>query len=188
MDKLVDWVKTYNAGAAVNRQLKGICLDVEPYILPVWQQDTDRMLGLWRDTVDTFVKEVKTGAPGLTAGAQLPFWLEMLKVSDGNGAQIPLSDWMIRRLDQVTLMAYRDNAADIISIVENELNAAEKQGGSIIIAVETRPSSEGPITFYPYGQALMLREMDKVIGTIHGRASFKGYAVHDYESWYSLKD
>ncbi|MDB5055827.1 MAG: hypothetical protein JWM44_3877 [Bacilli bacterium] len=187
--KLIDWVKTYNNSVSAAEQFKGIHLDVEPYDLPEWYTDNDTQLGLWTDTVSGFVEEMKIETPNLISGADLPVWLEKFNVPDGQGGRTTLSNWMIRKLDQSTLMAYRDNAPDIISSIKNELNEAEKNAKPVIVAVETLQSSEGPISFYEKGKTQMMRELSKVVETLSSsRTSFAGYAVHDYAGWSSLRE
>lgn len=188
MYKLIDWVTNYNNSVPEGEKFKGIHLDVEPFTMPIWNQDPDKMLGLWRDTISGFVKQVKISLPGAVAGADLPFWLEKFHVPDGHGGRTDLSKWMIGELDQITLMAYRDNSADILSSVSSEMDEADQIGKPIVIAVETKPSSEGPITFYNKGQSLMFQELGKVVGQLHGRSSFAGYAIHEYASWINLKE
>jgi hypothetical protein len=187
MYKLLDWVKNYNKKVQANQQFKGIHLDVEPFVMPVWNQNTDTMVGLWTDMVSGFVEEIKKDSPHLIVGADLPVWLEKINVPDGHAGRTTLSDWMIRELDQTTLMAYRDNSNDILSSVAKEMDEAEKDGKSIIVAVETKQSNDGTITFHDKGQTLMMQELGKVVDTLQSRASFVGYAIHDYESLITLK-
>lgn len=186
--KLIDWVKTYNNSVSADEQFKGIHLDVEPFVLQAWYADMDTMLGLWRDTVSGFVEEMKIETPQLIAGADLPVWLEKFNVPDEQGGRTTLSNWMIRKLDQTTLMAYRDNASDIISSITNELGEADKNGKPIIVAVETLQSFEDHITFYDKGRSQMMRELSTVGETLRSSASFAGYAIHDYDGWSHLKE
>ncbi|WP_141334009.1 MULTISPECIES: hypothetical protein [unclassified Paenibacillus] len=188
MYKLINWVKTYNNSVAAEERFRGIHLDVEPYVMRAWYEDTDTMLGLWRDTVSGFVEEMKIETPDLIAGADLPVWLEQFNVPDGEGGRTTLSNWMIGKLDQTTLMAYRDNAADIISSIATELGEAERNGKSVIVAVETLPSSEGPISYFDKGSLQMMRELGTVGEALISRAPFTGYAVHDYDGWSRLKE
>ncbi len=188
MYKTIDWVKTYNAGVAADSRFKGIHLDVEPYTMPIWKQQTDALLGNWRDTITGFVQQTKADTPDMIAGAALPSWLDKFDVPDGQGGRSTLSEWMIRQLDQTTLMAYRDTSEDILSIVSTEMDQADRDGKSVIIAVETKPSSEGPITFYSKGQAVMMQELGKVIDMLQKRPSFSGWAIHEYDSWIQLKE
>jgi hypothetical protein len=186
--KLIDWVKTYNNSVPAEDRFKGIHLDVEPFVMQKWYDDTDTMLGLWRDTVSGFVEEMKADTPGLIAGADLPVWLDKFNVPDGQGGRTTLSNWMIRKLDQITLMAYRDNAADILSSISTKLDEAEKNGKPVIVSVETLRSSEGPISFYEKGRRQMMQELGTVIGTLNNRVPFAGYAVHDFFGWSSLRE
>ncbi|WP_052487049.1 hypothetical protein [Gordoniibacillus kamchatkensis] len=188
MYKLIDWVKTYNGTVAAAEQFKGIHLDVEPFVMRAWYADTDAMLGLWRDTVSGFVEEMRAETPHLIAGADLPVWLEQFSVPDGRGGRTTLSEWMIRQLDQTTLMAYRDNASDIVSSIKTELGEAERNGKPVIIAVETVPSSEGFITFYGKGRSQMMRELGTVSEMLESSGSYAGIAIHDYESWARLRE
>lgn len=185
--KLIDWVKTYNGTVSAESQFKGIHLDVEPFVMKKWFEDTDTMLGLWRDTISGFVEQMKMDTPGLTAGADLPVWLDIFDVPDGYGGRTTLSNWMIRTLDQTTLMAYRDNASDIVASIATELGEADKNGKPVIVAVETLQSPESFITFYDKGRSRMLKELGTVENTLNNHASFTGYAVHDYLGWSSLK-
>jgi hypothetical protein len=186
--KLINWVKTYNGGVAAEERFTGIHLDVEPFVLQAWHADTDTMLGLWRDTMSGFVEEMKIETPQLTAGADLPVWLDKFMVQDGLGGRTTLSNWMLQRLDQTTLMAYRDNVPDIISSISNELSEAENNGKSIIVALETLPSTEGPISYYDKGRLQMLQDLSVMGETLKDRASFAGYAIHDYEGLTRLKE
>jgi hypothetical protein len=186
--QLIDYVKTYNEHVTPERRFKGIHLDVEPYLLQAFASDSDTMLGLWKDTISGFVQEMRADVPGLVSGAVIPFWLDKFDVPDGQGGRTTLSDWIIRELDQTTLMAYRDNSTDILSSIENEMNEAQQNGKTIIVAVETNPSNEGPITFYTKGQLLMFQELGKVVNALKNRPPFAGYAIHDYDSWRALKE
>lgn len=185
--KFIDWVKSYNNNVLPAERFKGIHLDVEPYVLPQWRTEQDALLGLWMDTVSGFVEEVKADS-SITVGASLPVWLDGFRVRDGYGGRTTLSDWMIRRLDQITLMAYRDNAKDILASVADELELAEKAGKPVVVGVETLNNGEPNTSFYPLGRAYMMRELDTVIRTLSGKSSFAGHAVHEMEGWSALKD
>jgi len=182
---LINWVKRYNQNAAPEERFTGIHLDVEPYVLPQWQDDTDKMLGLFMDTISGFVQEVRAET-GLAAGADLPVWLEQFQVRDGYGGRTTLSDWMIRRLDQTTLMAYRTRARDIVSSVSREMKEAARRGKSVTVAVETAEASEPDLSFYTEGRARMDAVLDEACRSFQAEASFAGFAVHDFENWRKL--
>lgn len=185
--QFIQWVKTYNNSARPIERFNGIHLDVEPYVLPQWRSDPDTILGFWMDTVSGFVEEVKSDSY-LTTGVDLPVWLSGFSVRDGYGGRTTLSSWMIHKLDQVTLMAYIDNAQGIIKAVSNELDEAEKAGTPVIVGVETFNNYEPNSSFYAKGRTQMMSELNTVVQTLSSKSSFAGYAVHEYESWASLKE
>lgn len=135
-----------------------------------------------------FVEEMKAETPGLTAGADLPVWLMKFGVPDGAGGRTTLSEWMIRELDQTTLMAYRDNAADILGSISNELGEAEKYGKPVIVAVETLPNADSSISYYAKGRRQMMQDLGTVGEKLGSRVPYAGYAVHDFDGWSRLKD
>ncbi|CAG7618609.1 hypothetical protein PAESOLCIP111_02132 [Paenibacillus solanacearum] len=187
-DKMYDfiyWVKQYNVGARAEEQFDGIHLDVEPYVMPQWKQQSDAMIGLWTDTVSGFVQEVKSDTD-LTVGIDMPVWLETYRVRDGYGGMTTLSDRLMRMVEQVTLMAYIDNAKDIIDSVQNELAEADRAGVPVLIAVDTVDSGEPGGSFHAKGTASMSAELGKVHEAFAGHASYKGTAVHEWDSWLQI--
>jgi hypothetical protein len=182
----IDWVNTYNNGVLPVERFNGIHLDVEPYVLPQWRIDPDKTMGLWMDLMSGFVQQVKADTH-LTAGADLPVWLDKASIHDGNGGRITLSDWMIRKLDQVALMAYIDNAKDIIKSVSNEMDEAEKAGTPVIIGVDTFKNYDEHGSFYAKGSTQMQNELNTVVQALSSKSAFSGYAVHEYQSWSTLK-
>jgi hypothetical protein len=185
--QFIDWVITYNSNVKPVERFNGIHLDVEPYVLPQWRDDPDTMLGLWRDMVSGFNQQVKADSH-LTVGADLPVWLNRFNVHDGYYSKTTLSDWMMGHLDQVTLMAYFDNAKNIIKSVSNVLDEAEKNGTPVIIGVDTFNNSEIGSSFYSKGRYQMQNELNTVVQNLSSKSSFAGYSVHDYESWSTLKE
>jgi hypothetical protein len=183
--KFIYWVKAYNNSSRSAERFGGIHLDVEPYVLPQWQTDQDTIIGNWMDTVSGFVQEVKSDSY-LTVGADLPVWLEWFLVPDGKGDTTTLTDYMIGRLDQITLMAYIDNAQGIINAVSKELN--EAAGKSLVIGVETMDNNEANSSFYAKGKAQMTSELDTVIQSLSSHPSYGGYAIHEYDSWVALRE
>jgi hypothetical protein len=185
MYEFIYWVKQYNNSVQPEERFTGIHLDVEPYVLTQWRQDSDTVIGQWMDTVSGFAEEVKADS-NLTVGIDMPTWLDSFKVRDGYGGMTTLPDWLIRRLDQVTLMAYLDNADDISKSVQEELNAADRAGVPVLVAVDTVNSGEVGGSFFNKGQASMKNELRGVVGSLGNHPSFKGYSVHEWDSWMKL--
>ncbi|WP_079914051.1 hypothetical protein [Paenibacillus sp. 32352] len=184
MYAFIDWVKSYNGSVLPEERFAGIHLDVEPYVLPEWRKDSDTVIGLWKDTVSGFVEEVKSDST-LTVGMDMPVWLDSFQVGDGQGGRTTLSDWLIRRMDEVTLMAYFNKAQDIASSVQTELAEADQAGVPVLVAVDTVDSGE-PGTFYGKSEALMMQELSALLEQIGGRPSFGGIGVHEWDSWLKM--
>ncbi|NHN33742.1 hypothetical protein [Paenibacillus agricola] len=185
MYEFIDWVKQYNNSVQPEERFTGIHLDVEPYVLTQWRQDSDAVIGLWMDTVSGFAEEVKADSD-LTVGIDMPTWLDSIRVRDGYGGMTTLPEWLISRLDQVTLMAYFDNADNISQSVQDEINAADRVGVPVLVAVDTVNSGEVGGSFFNKGQVLMRNELAAVVGSLGDHPSFEGYSVHDWDSWMKL--
>jgi hypothetical protein len=185
MYDFIYWVKAYNNSSRSAERFNGIHLDVEPYVLPQWRYDQDTVIGHWMDTVSGFVEEVKSDSY-LTTGADFPVWLDRFLVPDGKGDTTTLTDWFFGRLDQITLMAYIDNAPDIVKAVTKELN--EAAGKPVIIGMETMDNDEANTSFYALGRSQLTGELNTVVQALSSHPSYAGYAIHEYDSWVMLRD
>jgi hypothetical protein len=184
----IKWVKDYNGRVSVKERFSGVHLDVEPYVLPDWKKNQSQLVELWMETVTLYTSELK--GSGLTSGADIPFWLDDIQTSKVAGTS-SLDEWMIDKLDQVTIMAYRNMAGTsngIIALAAHEAVVAKKLSKKIIIAVEALPSKEGSyVSFYKKGRAVLTEELRKVEQAMQNNPAFLGYAVHDYQGWRDLK-
>lgn len=189
MLKLVRYVKGYNQNVAPNQKFRGIHLDIEPYVMPVWREDRDEVLRQWMSNLDAFVEETKRDS-NLETSCDLAVWLDQFDVPDDPGT--PFSKWVIARLDHVTLMAFRDYAegpGGIAAVSKDELRFADELNKKLIIAVEMKESGEGEhITFHEEGKAEMMRQLEKLPNLLAEHPSYKGNAVHAYEYWKTAKD
>ncbi|UUZ83900.1 hypothetical protein LJK88_09085 [Paenibacillus sp. P26] len=187
MYKFIDWVKQYNLSVSPDERYTGIHLDVEPFTTKEWNQNQDAMLGYWRDTITGFVQESKTET-GLPTGADIPFWLYKFDIPDGQGGRTTLSRFMIGQLDSTTLMAYRDNTAEITDVASKELNEAEALGKPMLLSVETLPNPDSFITFYGKGRTKLNTVMGDLNEKMKNLKSYKGYAVHEFSAWTQMGD
>jgi hypothetical protein len=189
LKSLISWVKDYNRKVSISEKFRGVHIDVEPYILPDWNKNRNKIVKLWMETIRIYAAAMKDS--GLTKGADIPFWLDSIPASTAAGAPA-LDEWIIGQMDHVTIMAYR-NMADtpngIIALAANELNVAKKLGKKVIVGVEALPSEEGKfISFSQRGRAVLTAELEKVVNHMQDNPAFLGYAVHDYKGWRDLKN
>ncbi len=181
---LIAWVKEYNKTAAEDEQFHGIHVDIEPYLLPRWKTDRESVLRQWMENIGYAVHETKKDAK-LAVSADLPFWVNTLTVP---GESEKVSSWMIRHLDSITLMAYRNYAHGhngIVDIVQGIMNDAnEQERASIIVGVNIMKSSEGKnVSFHKEGTAEMKNQLTILQDELSKYNAFAGSAIHDYESW-----
>lgn len=138
MMNIVKWVKNYNLEAAEDERIRGIQLDIEPYLLPFWETDRERIIREWQANVQAFTSEVKK-QPELVASVALAFWLDDIPVPGEQSVSV--SQWMIEQFDTVCIMAYRDTLSGkngILALVEDELKEADKLGTRVMIAVNMK--------------------------------------------------
>ncbi len=190
MLRLVRYVKAYNRSAAPEEQFRGIHLDIEPYVLPLWREDPEGVLKQWMSNIEAFVSESKEGGGSLVTSSDLAVWLDRFHVP--GDPDTSFSKWMIEQHDHITLMAFRDRAegaGGIAAIVQDELRFANELGKEMIIAVEMKESHEGNyVSFHEEGKAEMRRQLDMLPGLLEEHSSYKGNAVHAYEYWQRAKE
>lgn len=186
---LIDWVIAYNKSVADTEKISGIHLDIEPYVMPEWKTDQASILRQWMNNVEAY-RERANQDPTLEVGCDMPFWLDKTYLTDN--PDITISEWLISKHDQVAVMAYRDRADgsnSISSLVPQEMGMADKWGKKVLIAVETKQSSEGDfVTFNEEGKTYMNTELAKLPDLMSTHPAYAGTAIHSYEYWKPLKD
>ncbi|CAI6029042.1 hypothetical protein PAECIP112173_00562 [Paenibacillus sp. JJ-100] len=179
----MDWIEDYQKQSFANEKFAGIHLDIEPHVHPLWKTNQASVITQWQGNVDYIVE--RAARMKMPVAADLPFWLDNYKIP---GTTTPVSSWMIRKFDSITIMAYRDTATAIYNVAKDELIDAASVGKKISIAVETKQSKEGEfITFYEEGDAYMeaqLKLLEKM-ASVHD--SFNGFSIHEYSSWKTLR-
>lgn len=187
---LISWVVRYNQSVGAEAAISGIHLDIEPHTLPEWKTDQASVIRQWMANVDAYTSYLQAQAPNLRLGADIPFWLDKYPLPDQ--PSISVAERLIAAHDHVAVMAYRDKAEgpnSISALVPQELEIAERLGKKIVVAVETKASSEGDfVTFYEEGRTRMEDELAKLHQLLGDSPSFAGVAIHSYEYWSSLKE
>jgi hypothetical protein len=161
-----------------------IQLDVEPYSLSEWARDQQ---GTAAQLVDMYEKLAGiTASTGLSVTACIPRWFDGVLVTR-NGVNRPLSEWIADASNRVALMDYVDNATSIIDDAANEIAYATKTGKQVVIGVETIPALEPEsVTFAEEGETAMDSALLQVVSRYRGESSFRGVAIHHYDSFRSM--
>lgn len=157
---------------------QGVHLDIEPWTRRDWA-------GRERELLDGLARTVR----GVAARTDLP-------------VEVDLSPWLaeahprqfgdiVARADAVTLMAYRDRAADILASSAAARRAIAGARRPYRVGVETGPVGDpepsAGQTFADDGRTVLERELAAVTGSLAGDARFAGVAIHDFEAWRALQ-
>lgn len=186
MLQIAKWVKRYNEEADPAERIRGIQLDIEPYLLPEWNEQRERIVREWQANIEAFLSEAKADSD-LSVTAAIAFWLDQIPAAGEPG--LSLSSWMIRRFDSIVLMAYRDKAEGtngMLELIEEEMQEAEEQGKKVLVAVNMKPMDEPHTTFAEEGSAEMEKQLDILSQSLEQRPAFAGVAIHDYRYWQEL--
>ncbi|EFI67359.1 Uncharacterized conserved protein, probably secreted [Lysinibacillus fusiformis ZC1] len=184
-DELFNWLHTYNENSTESEQFSGVHLDVEPYLNSGWSLHQAQTIESYQALI--MKASEKASQLQLTLEVDMPFWFDEVQYNNQFGKGL-LADWVIDHTDSVTIMAYRDAAKDIISIVEHEIAYASTVNKSIVIGVETGASEEGEnITFYDNGEAFMNEQLILVQQHFSNNDAFHGVAIHYVENWMTMR-
>lgn len=119
----------YQRRSTDDRRLAGVQYDIEPYLLPGFRTDPERILRGWATTLDG----LSAAAPPLALDLVLPFWLPLHGASD---LVLPT----VRRVaERVTVMAYRTAPSEILAAAEPMLAWSTEAGRPLHVALEAGP-------------------------------------------------
>ncbi|MFI5912416.1 hypothetical protein [Dactylosporangium sp. NPDC051541] len=156
------------------RLFDGVHLDVEPYLLPNWGPDQQRIAASFLGMLDAVRK---AGPEPLEA--DIPFWLATIKAGSQN-----LAEAVMQRVSAVTVMSYRDSGAAVLAVGADLLTRAQRSRTPIRLAAETQPSAEcSYCTFAGRSQSALRQQLAAIDAGARTYATYQGIAVHDYDSW-----
>jgi len=180
------WVTDHAAALDWRQQViatglfEGIHLDVEPYLTDGWSTDLPGTEAAYLALLD----KMRTGSP-LLIEADVPFWYGEYKIGRRNFA-----DEVLRRVNAVTVMSYRDTGTgvnSILSISQDWLVRGKAAGKRVRLGAETGPLADCPhCTFHEEGAARLTEELAKVDAATRKTPAFGGIAVHRYGTWRAL--
>jgi hypothetical protein len=158
----------------------GIHLDVEPYLTDGWSTDLQATQAAYLRLLD----RMRAGS-SLSLEADVPFWFGEYKIGGRN-----LADEVLRRVDAVTVMSYRDTGTgpnSILSISQDWLGRGKAAGKRVRLGAETAPLPDcRHCTFHEEGATRLAQELAKVDAATRTSAAFGGIAVHRYGTWRRL--
>lgn len=172
---MLDFVRAarrYQRSAPPAARIAGVHVDVEPYSLPAWDRDPERV---GRSLVHS-LRAARRAAGPLPLAADIPLWYEPELARD-----------VIAATDATTIMAYRDSAPEVIDVARDEVRLAGELGRTATVGVETGNYDPPSITFFEEGRAALARALAVVDTRLGARPGFGGLAVHQYGSLTGLR-
>lgn len=174
------WLNDYRQAAQQKEQFAGIHLDVEPYLLTEWKTHQMQVIVHYQKLINSWKREAMVYPQGL--GLDIPFWYDEVRLS-----QQSLFEWVMDRVDSVTIMSYRnqvEGSNGILEITSSERNYAKATGKKLYLGVETEPSHEGEhisIDSYP--------ALKQTLAELWGKVpEVEGISIHHFGSWSQLKE
>ncbi len=194
-------VLNYNKNSQPTEKFDGIYLDIEPYTLSSWEKDPDgNSFSLARSSVNknlaiqylqllsSINNTISASGETLTFGEDIPFWLD----SNGfeltyNGKTKLLSSHIQDQTDFITVMDYTDNYNNAITWAAYEINYGIAAGKYVVISFETQKLDNPESTFFEEGNVALENAFKQVSYSLSSKSSFKGFAIHDYNSYKALR-
>lgn len=167
----VDWLTRATAGGSFD----GVHLDVEPWALPEWPRDAQRLM-------DSYAALIATVAPRCPLAVDVVPWL-----ADRYRSGL---DRVVQHCESITVLAYRDRARQILTDLRGVQRICAAHGRRYRVGVETQaPGAALPsgVTFGDDGAAVMAGELAAVAAGIDDRL-FDGFAIHHVDSWRAMPE
>jgi hypothetical protein len=182
LEMMFQWIDWHQGNCTDDSQkLSGIHFDIEPWALDDFQTNKATHLASWEKIVGTIISFAKEH--GLTTAADLPFWANTVKMSDGQS----LDAYALSVLDSVTFMTYRNTAAGVLSVATEPLKAGKAANKRVWLAVETRTASEESLISYVIKPLIDLTsDLKTILTSAKKHKVCAGVAVHDYQQWKSM--
>jgi hypothetical protein len=145
-------IEAYQRRTPAEGRLAGLQYDIEPYLLPDWRVDAAGVMRGWAATVEALRASASTPLDMV-----LPFWLR--DQPDAGAAILPA---LRRSADVVTVMAYRTDAAAVLSAAEPLLAWGTEARIPVRVALEMGPLEDEATRLYGRAEAgevwLLLRD------------------------------
>ena len=183
-DTLWEWLSQYQQEYPASK-FTALHLDVEPYLSALWEENEKKAIYQYQELLQHAQQQVQDS--GIKFEVDIPFWYDEVFYNNTLGKG-NLAEWVISKVDGVSIMAYRNTVSALKSITKNEMNYAKKYRTPIVIGVETMPfPNERQISFATKGEKTMNRMLNQIIKHYAKNRYFDGVAIHHVHSWEKLK-
>jgi hypothetical protein len=200
--KLVRLVGQYNATAPPAQRLRGVQLDIEPYVDPDFFDDPQHGLLAYLDTMRDVVASyrqvrARPGNQTLRLGVAIPFWFDGEADAPGpvpfDGATKPAAFHLVDMLADLAhaylvVMAYRNFTAGedgSIRLLRSEFDYLASAGARCGLVVGQEYTEEDPprVTFHGLGRGVFRAAAAEIAAAYGHRAQFGGVSVNDVDAY-----
>jgi hypothetical protein len=168
-------------GAAATGLFHGLHMDVEPYLLPSWEQDQAALVPQYVSLLDE-----TASATELPLELDVPFWLPTVTLPGGEN----LADAVLARVAGVTVMSYRNTATganSMVGVADDLLRRAGTLAKPVRLGAETQALGDCASCSFHGTTAERLHQTLAAVDLAAQRyPAFAGIAVHQYDSWIAL--
>lgn len=186
-EEIMAWVSAYNQSHAY--KFRGVQYDIEPYLLPGYDNDEGPILTEYAQLTDQLANEAKTD--GLPLTMVLPHFFDDVIQWTPQVTVDGITDYtynqIIRILNQTTgnrviIMAYRNFAAGpdgSIDLSQTEVSEADDTNVKVLVAQETGPVQPSYVTFYGSSLSDLATQVNVINEQFDSDKSFAGISI-DY--------
>ncbi|WP_078551491.1 hypothetical protein [Bacillus alkalicellulosilyticus] len=182
---LLAWIYDYSATSNPNQQFTGIHLDIEPYLLPDWEENPEQVILDFQ----TVIQHVSTGMPPeMEFELAVPFWFSTMTYDNRHGMG-SLGRWLVQSADQLSVMTYRTDLLGengLIELFDPFLQLAKEENKKVRIAIETIEIDNERVSFYYHHQSKLDETIRELLYFYKKQSHFTGIDVHHYQSWRDL--
>ncbi|NKI18181.1 hypothetical protein HCU74_12270 [Spongiibacter sp. KMU-166] len=179
IDQAVEYTRRYPAARPT-----AIHLDIEAHLIREWQDQRNWVANQFIDLIAQ--ARHRSAAVSLPLVIDMPVWWDTFSIVR-EGVSRPLHQWVIDGADRIALMDYRDTEERIVNDAGDELRYASSRGKEIVVGVETMCIPPEMITFCEEGSANMEWVLQRVDGRLPVNDSYRGFAVHHYETYRTMR-
>ncbi len=183
-DTLWNWLSQYHQEYPASK-FAAIHLDVEPYLSTLWKENEKTAIHQYQQLLQHAQKQARSS--DMKIEVDIPFWYDEVLYNSTLGRG-NLAEWIIARVDGVSIMAYRNTVTALKSITKNEMSYAQKYKTPVVIGVETMHfSTEPQVSFAIKGEKQMNGTLDQISKHYSKNRYFEGVAIHHVHSWDKMK-
>ena len=182
-DKVVRRLETVARFDSTTR-FAGLHLDIEPHTHELYKTNRDMQTAVWTEYTELLHKVgARARELGLRCGADTVHWLHGHQTHEHE----PVLTQVLKALDDITIMAYNNQAERIVRWSAISLGYATLHKKQAYVAIETSPLPERPQeTFAKSGPAAVDAALATVERSFKTLPGFAGVAIHHYRSYRTL--